>query len=312
MNTPRFDILGLGCVSVDDLLYVDQYPAADCKTPILHRQRQGGGLTGTALVAAARWGATCQYAGCLGRDELSQFIRGRLSEERIGTEHILEDAGVHPVHSIVIVDEQSHTRTIFFDVHGAAGAGDDWPLEPLIRSARVLFVDVFGLPGMIRAAKIALAAGIPVVADFEQNLADPKFTELIELVNHPILPLEFARRLSGCRQPDDAVRALWSPRRQAIVVTCGAEGCWYVGLEHPSAPQHQPAFPVEVVDTTGCGDVFHGVYAATLAQGVDLPSRIKWAAAAAALKATARGGQTGIPRRAAVEEFTNGFARESK
>jgi sugar/nucleoside kinase (ribokinase family) len=66
---------------------------------------------------------------------------------------------------------------------------------------------------------------------------------------------------------------------------------------------HQPAFKVAVVDTTGCGDVFHGVYAATLAQGFDLPTRIRWAAAAAALKATACGGQSGIPKRATVEQF---------
>jgi sulfofructose kinase len=57
------------------------------------------------------------------------------------------------------------------------------------------------------------------------------------------------------------------------------------------------------VDPTGCGDVFHGAYAATLAQGLDLVERIRWASAAAALKATRAGGQAGIPARTAVEEF---------
>ncbi len=62
----RFDILGLGCTAVDDLIYVESYPAADSKVRIRRRERQGGGLTGTALVAAARMGARCQYAGGLG------------------------------------------------------------------------------------------------------------------------------------------------------------------------------------------------------------------------------------------------------
>ena len=60
---------------------------------------------------------------------------------------------------------------------------------------------------------------------------------------------------------------------------------------------------VDVVDTTGCGDVFHGAYAAGLAQGLDLRDRIRLATAAEALKATRRGGQAGIPTRAAVNQF---------
>ncbi len=67
--------------------------------------------------------------------------------------------------------------------------------------------------------------------------------------------------------------------------------------------RHLPAFPVEVVDTTGCGDVFHGAYAAGLAEGMNLPDRVRLAAAAAALKATQSGGQTGIPTRDAVDTF---------
>jgi sulfofructose kinase len=58
-----------------------------------------------------------------------------------------------------------------------------------------------------------------------------------------------------------------------------------------------------VVDTTGCGDVFHGAYAAALARGLDLAGRVRFASAAAALKAMRAGAQAGIPTRAAVEEF---------
>ena len=66
---------------------------------------------------------------------------------------------------------------------------------------------------------------------------------------------------------------------------------------------------VTVVDTTGCGDVFHGAYAAGLAQGLDLADAIRLASAAAALKATQRGGQAGIPTRAAVDSFLEGTSR---
>ena len=51
MSRPM-DILGIGCVAVDDLLCVADYPAADSKTQVLGRDRQCGGMTATALVAA--------------------------------------------------------------------------------------------------------------------------------------------------------------------------------------------------------------------------------------------------------------------
>jgi ribokinase len=64
-----------------------------------------------------------------------------------------------------------------------------------------------------------------------------------------------------------------------------------------------PAFAVKAIDTTGCGDTFHGVYAAELARGVALAERIRRAAAAAAIKATCNGAQKGIPDRGQVDAF---------
>ncbi len=50
----QFDVLGLGCAAVDDILYVEQYPPADAKIHVQRRERHCGGLTATALVASAR------------------------------------------------------------------------------------------------------------------------------------------------------------------------------------------------------------------------------------------------------------------
>lgn len=302
-----FDILGLGCTAVDDLLYVASYPAADSKVRIRRGERQGGGLTGTALVAAARMGARCQYAGGLGGDELSRFVERRFQEEGIGLTHLDRPHDARPVHSVIIVDESRHTRTIFFDSDGAFRARADWPPEDVIRAARVLFVDHFGIEGMIRAARVAREAGIPIVADFESLPTDERFGELVALADHPVVAIDFARQWTGCEHAGDAARALWNAQRQAVVVTCGAEGCWYVGGNDPHTPRHQPAMRVAVVDTTGCGDVFHGAYAAGLAQGLDLPDRVRLASAAAALKATQRGGQAGIPARSAVDRFLEDY-----
>jgi sulfofructose kinase len=74
MDRAPLDILGVGSVAVDDLLAVAAYPPADAKARVLRRERQCGGLTGTALVTAARSGARCGYAGVVGTDELSDEI----------------------------------------------------------------------------------------------------------------------------------------------------------------------------------------------------------------------------------------------
>ena len=36
---PSYDILGLGCVAIDDLLYVAAYPPADGKVQVQRRER---------------------------------------------------------------------------------------------------------------------------------------------------------------------------------------------------------------------------------------------------------------------------------
>lgn len=302
MEANRFDILGLGAVAVDDLLYVTSYPPADSKATVLRRERQCGGLTGTALVAAARLGARCAYAGVLGVDELSDLAVANFEREGVNISHLPRRAGASPIRSTIIIGESDATRTIFSDRRSFVGPDPTWPDPDVIRSARVLFVDHLGVEGTIRAARIAREAGIPVVADFER-VSSPDFPTLLDLADHLIIGLGFASRLTGKPDPGEAARALWNDHRAAVVVTCGARGCWAVDSPDAGALRHQPALPVAAIDTTGCGDVFHGAYASALARGEDLPYRLVFASAAAALKATRPGGQAGIPDRTAVLAF---------
>ncbi len=297
----RFDVLGLGCTAVDDLLYVAAYPPADTKQPVLRREKQCGGLTATALVAAARLGAHCAYAGTLGDDEDSRFVVDCLQLEEIDVRHLVHQSAAKPCRSFIVVDETRQTRNIFYDTQDTIGAHPRRPARSVLQSTRVLLVDRFGVPGMIRAARVARAAGIAVVADFE-NCDWLGFKQLFALPDHLILAEEFACKLTRTRTPAAAVSKLWSPSRQTVVVTCGVRGCWFRDEHQPKAV-HQPAFGVKAVDTTGCGDVFHGAYAAALALGLPLVERIRIASAAAALKATRRGGQAGIPKWREVQQF---------
>jgi sugar/nucleoside kinase (ribokinase family) len=302
MQPPKaIDVLGLGVVSVDDLLYVKEYPAAESKVRVEHRLRQCGGLTGTALVAAARLGARCGYAGMMGNDDLSNEALEGLKCEGIDISLRARIAEARPAHSTIIVDETHRTRTIFASLDGVAGAADDRPSAEVIGAVRVLLVDHHGVSGTLRAVRMARERGVKVVADFERHPGGA-FDELLGWVDHLVLSQKFAELLTGHSEPSLAVKALWNNRRESVVITCGVKGCCSLGKGYDK-PFMQPAFPVEAVDTTGCGDVFHGAYAATLAWNFPLEDRVRFASAASALKAQVRGGQAGCPTRNQVEVF---------
>jgi sulfofructose kinase len=296
------DILGVGTVAIDDLLYVAAYPPPDAKARVLRRERQCGGLTGTALVAAARSGARCAFAGVVGTDELSDEIARQFQRVGVDNRWMARDPSARVIYSVVVVDEQRQTRTIFYDLDGAIGAKPSWPPAEAIRAVRTLYIDHVDAERVLRAARIARESSIPVIADFEYR-SSPLFPELLDLVDHLILPCSFAAQLSGRSDPREAAAALWSASRELVAITCGAGGAWWVQRAAPHQPRHQPAFSVPVVDTTGCGDVFHGAYTAALVRGLPAEERLRYAAAAAALKATRPGGQAGIPTRADVEAF---------
>jgi sugar/nucleoside kinase (ribokinase family) len=289
----QIDVLGLGCCAVDDILYVDQYPPADAKIHVRRRERHCGGLTATALVASSRLGARAAFGGTLGFDEGSEFVLETFAREGVDTSHVVRTKGAGPVRSVIVVDERRGTRNIFAFIDEARGADPRRPARAVIESARVLLIDYFGTAGNIRAARMARGAGIPVVADLERTTL-PRTKELLRLVDHPVFSLRAARELSGESRPGRAAARLFHETCETVVVTCGEQGAWFASREH-RAPQHCPAFKVRAIDTTGCGDVFHGAYAAALARGMGTPERIRFAAAAAALKATRHGGQAGIP-----------------
>lgn len=283
---PRWDVLGIGCCAVDDMVYVPSFPEADSKTTVANRVRRCGGLTGMALVAAARLGARCAYAGCLGDDEASRYVEANLISEGVDVAGAPRSTEARVVSSVIIVGQDVASRNIFSQSEGMIGAHPSLPEESVIHSARVLVIDHFGMPGNLRAARIAREAGVAVVSDFEKT-TDLLLERVLELVDHLILSEDAARCLTQRADPAEAARALWRDDRAVVIVTCGERGCWSVSKDgSATARHHHPAFSVIAQDTTGCGDVFHGAYAAALARGVAAADRIEFASAAAALKAS--------------------------
>jgi ribokinase len=300
MSGPVYDVIGFGVVAVDDLVYVDRFPEPDGKMAVLERRREGGGLAGTALVAAARLGARTAWCGVLGEDELSRYSLTELEREGVDVSRVIRRPGADPCASVIIVVKSTGQRSILSGIRGVTPFPPGEIGPELIGKCRVLFVDHTCPATAIRAAGFAREAGIPVVGDVE-SLGDPGVSELVPLIDHLIVGKECASGHTGVRDPAGMVRALAGSGRACTAVTAGADGVWYSA--GTGEVRRVTGHRVAVADTTGCGDVFHGAYAAFLAFGKDVSAAIEAANAAAAIKATKPGGRSGIPVRSALEAF---------
>jgi len=172
----RWDVLGFGVVTVDDLIYVQHYPPSDGKIEIQAEERAGGGLTGTALVAAARLGARAAYCGVLGSDELSRFTLQEFEREGVDCSAVLYRDEARPVHAIVIVDQTTGHRTVFYSMANAIKRQPHELTSELITCCRVLFLDHRTGEGGLHAMRLAHQHGIPVVGDVEDETIPQPWT----------------------------------------------------------------------------------------------------------------------------------------
>ena len=85
-----------------------------------------------------------------------------------------------------------------------------------------------------------------------------------------------------------------------VVVTLGARGAL---MAEGEATREIATEPVEAVDTTGAGDVFCGVFAASLARGLAVAPATRGAVRAATLSVTRHGTQRAFPSRAEIERI---------
>jgi sugar/nucleoside kinase (ribokinase family) len=297
MTDKRYDVVGIGVAAVDDLLYVPAYPPADVKVPITRSARHAGGLTCTAMAAVGALGGRCAYVARLGDDELSTYIKHALSQRNVDVSAVIPDANAQPFHSTIIIDNAG-ARTVFYDCsrfHPPLQLADD-----LLESTRVLFLDYLIDPPMIGIAQQAKARNIQIVADIEGR--SDSCRPLLPLIDHLIVSGEFALWAANTNDPRAACAILAESPRTATIVTLGEHGC-FLATQPSATPQHIPAFRVNATDTNGCGDTFHGAYALASARGLFPHDAAVFATAAAALKASGKGGWSSLPSGADMQAF---------
>ena len=203
--------------------------------------------------------------------------------------------------ALILIDRTGGQRNIFWTRQNVQYPMPwEFPERNWFKRTRVWLIDFeSGLAG-IEAAKVARGHNIPVVIDVERD--EPHVAEAMRISSHIIISEEFAGGYTGCSDVTEMLAALRSDPEQVVIVTRGEKGCVGSTGEGDFA---LPAFKVDVVDTTGCGDTFHGAFALALARGQGVVSAVRFASGAAALCATQLGGRAGIPTAAQLEQFLN-------
>ncbi len=299
MTESVIDVLATGINTVDVLVQLPERYTPGEKQSARDLLVQGGGAAATAACVLGALGWRTGFITRLSDDALSTISRAEFKRYGVVDDFFIMDPDSSPVAAVVQVDPQNGERTVF----GAAKRHrllrpSDIPLD-LVPRLKLVVVDGFerdAVPTLLEAAR---AAGVRSVLDIEAG--DPEEAlRLLKLGTDCILPLGHARVISGQEGAEDTLRYLAKKTTAQLIVTDGVQGSWAL-TDH--GVFHQSAFAVPTVDTTGCGDAYHGAYGAALLGGLPLRSRMEFAAWVAAQVARALGGRTQLPTSGSLQQM---------
>jgi sulfofructose kinase len=327
VNDILFDVLGVGANSVDYVYRLPEFPDPDtsaAKLPIAQDAVLCGGQTATALCTCAAMGLRAKYVGAIGDDDNGRRIRRELERRGVNVDHTY----VHRARNafaVILVDGRRGERVVLWHRDAALALQPGELDASVVAASRLVHVDDTDEDAAFRAASLARSAGVPVTSDIER--LTERTEKLVAAVTIPIFAEHVLEQLTGERDVERALRMVQSkrggskpppprlrrsteatgeggrtrptgergpvgPGDDLICVTLGAQGAM---LLEGDQLHHVSALRVEVVDTTGAGDVFRGAFMTALLRGDSPEEILRFANAAAALSCTRVGAIDGVP-----------------
>ncbi len=283
-------ILCVGSIVLDMVFRLDVLPRHPEKLRADDARVVGGGCAASAAVAVARLGGESWLAGRVGDDVIGDIILSDLEAEGVNCSLIDRTAKGRSAFSSIYVDAAGERQIVSFRGESlsdsVAGIEAAPPLDAVLADTR-------WTPGGLAALRLARSRGVPGILDAEAPIA----AALIEVASHVAFSRQGLASVAPGEDPSSALNALSPSFPGWACVTDGEHGVWIAGGGHVAA------FPVDVADTLGAGDVWHGAFALRLAEGAGEVEAARFANAAAAIKCGRFGGREGCPDRAETEEF---------
>lgn len=285
----KFDVVGMDCPCVDLAVNVDKFPEPNGSKKVQNCSWQGGGKVSSGLVAAARLGAKCAIIGNIGTDIYGSFCQADFTRHGIDITYLLKRKEKTTHFDIVLSNKETMGRSIMY----YPGTSEPLTVEELpfeyLENTKYFFIARLD-EVTVEAAKIAKAAGAKVIID-----ADSYFNNLESLFSiiDIFIGSEFIyKTMFSDMNIEKNCRFILEKGPEIVIFTLGEKGCAGVGRE---GYFRHPAYKVEVVDTVGAGDVYHGAFIAGLLKGWSAEKAAQFSSAVSAIKCTRIGGRAGIP-----------------
>lgn len=292
-------IICIGHAALDHVYRIEAFPPVLTKVRSLEHIESGGGMASNAAATIGRLGAPVELWSRIGADQAGTKIHAFLEADGVDVRFLRTYQGARSSTSAVIVDGNGE-RLVVGERDHAMSLDAGWlPLDRIAGAAAVLS-DLRWVEGTSAAFAEARAQGVTTLLDADLGggdvIADFLCLADYAIFSGPALD-EFARGADDARRLAHVLEAGVTHAG----VTRGEQGYSWVSAD--GANGRQPAYSVDVVDTTGAGDAFHGGFAWALTQGRGQAECARIAAAVAALKCQRLGARTGLPTLAELESF---------
>ena len=284
----------VGGINQDIVIHLPRIPRPG---ETVHHGRLGrypGGKGANQAVAAARAGAAVSMLGAVGTDAAGDDLLSGMTADGVDTTHVARVQSATTGTALIAVDAAGANSI-------AVAEGANFAIDPEAVRIAVAGLQPDAVIGqrevpddVTLAAFQATAPGLRVlnVSPVDHGMALDLSLVDIAVVNE----IEAAQLVGGASGRNEAAALaldLSKRTRRGCVVTLGGAGL----IAHIDGDTYvQPAFPTIVVDTTGAGDAFCGVFTAALAAGRPVEIALRWSQAAGALAAATPGAQPSMPK----------------
>jgi sugar/nucleoside kinase (ribokinase family) len=287
-------VVALGVHVLDVLVRpVEAIPEGQGGAIVEEIRMTGAGTAGGTAITLAKLGALVRSAGAIGSDPLGEALLGRLTAAGIDVANLLRRDDVQTSASVLPIRPDGSRPA--FHVIGANGTyvADDAPWEVIAESTHLHLggPEFMGGDEAARILSFARDHGVVTSVDFlapgEQlrDLVDwvaPIFTHVDYLLPND----EQVLGLTGAGSVEEGCAALVARGVGCVAATIGADGAL---VADAAEVRRVPAYTVDVVDTTGCGDAFSAGFLRGLSLGRDIVGAAAFGCAVAGLVAQGLG-----------------------
>lgn len=283
-------VIGIGAATWDHFYVVHEFPHDEGVTQACASVFTGGGPVATALSVIAAHQLPTQLLDAQGDDLIGHAVRQELIAQGVGLNTLDVQAGASSAHAVVLVRASDAARHITYFPSSAPALNLSETQRSLIAHASLLHLNGRHEEAAREAVAIARQNAVPISFDGGAGRYRESIRDLVEASAQRIVALEFARQFTGEDDLALMAKALLQGPAQVVVITDGVRGShvWSSAGE----AFHQPAFTAsQVIDTTGCGDVFHGAFIAAWLQQRSLCECVEHASRLAARNAEGLGGR---------------------